>query len=308
MPTGYPPDRQLTELNKLSKLPTSADPPTPQPAYYAIIPASVRYHSTLPPAAKLLFGEITALCSVEGYCWAQNPYFVSLYGVDRSTVKRWLAALSEAGFIRVEYNRQTGERHIFLRETVPSENTPEMPKLGVAQKRATPSAETRHPQRKNAPQSITKNIKLNNTKSVNVAAPSQNLVGLDADPAAFLEEIVTAPVLQKVSPSAPSRTAEGDVAAVVALTGDALSSARFKQIWHVAERAKVLECWDEAYNATKKALSDPERHVRRAGAYFQGVVGQCLLERNVTLNVGTRKEREEVRRVIAESFATAGRT
>jgi hypothetical protein len=208
-----------------------------------------------------------------------------------------LAALSEAGFIRVEYNRQTGERHIFLRETVPSENTPETPKLGVAQKRATPSAETRHPQRKNAPQSITKNIKFNKTKSVNVAAPSQNLVGLDADRAALLEE--------KVSPSAPSRTAEEDVAAVVALTGDALSSARFKQIWHVADRAKVLECWDEAYNATRKALSDPERHVRRAGAYFQGVVGQCLLERNVTLNVGTRKEREEVRRVIAESFASA---
>ncbi len=277
--------------------PPQADAPTPQPAYYAIIPASVRYHPSLPPAAKLLFGEITALCSVEGYCWAQNPYFVSLYGVDRSTVKRWLAALSGAGFIRVEYNPQTGERHIFLRETVPSENTPEIPKIGVAQKRATPGAETRHPQRKNAPQSITENIKLNKTKSVNVAAPSQNLVGLAAGRAALLEE--------KVSPSAPSRTAGEDVAAVVALTGDALSSARFKQIWHVAERAKVLECWDEAYNATRKALSDPERHVRRAGAYFQGVVGQCLLERNVTLTVGTRKEREEVRRVIAESFASA---
>ncbi len=292
MPTGYPP---ISDIQKSSG---TADPPTPQPSFFAIIPAPVRYHPTLPPAAKLLFGEITALCSVEGYCWAQNPYFVFLYGVDRSTVKRWLAALSDAGFIRVEYNRQTGERHIFLRETVPSEYKVIKPKKEVAQKRATPSAETRHPQRENEPQSITMSNIANKTKSVNVAAPSQNLVGLDTDRAAFLAE--------KVSPSAPSRTAEGDVAAVAALTGDSLSSARFKQIWHVAERANVLEAWDEAYNATKKALSDPERHVRRAGAYFQGVVGQCLLERNVTLNVGTRKEREEVRRVIAESFAAAG--
>jgi DNA-binding MarR family transcriptional regulator len=276
--------------------PPQADAPTPQPAYYAIIPASVRYHPSLPPAAKLLFGEITALCSVQGYCWAQNPYFIALYGVDRSTVKRWLSALAAAGFITVEYNRQTGERRIYLRETVPSETI----KNEVAQKCATPGAEMRHPRRRNAPQSITENIKLNKTKTLTLPQPSQNLVAINAEPADFLGE--------KVSLEATLRNADEDVAAAVALTSDEGSSARFKQIWHIASRAQALESWDEAYNATKKALNAPERRVGRAGAYFHAVLVKCLSDRNVTVAVGTRKEREEVRRIIQESFATAGST
>ena len=53
-----------------------------KPSYYAIIPAEVRY-SNLKPNAKLLYGEITALSSKEGYCFATNNYFAKLYNVTK---------------------------------------------------------------------------------------------------------------------------------------------------------------------------------------------------------------------------------
>ena len=72
------------------------------PSFYAIIPAHVRYCKELEPSAKLLYGEITALCSVEGYCWATNKYFSDLYGVDSRTITNWLRSLKILNFIRVE--------------------------------------------------------------------------------------------------------------------------------------------------------------------------------------------------------------
>ena len=51
-----------------------------QPSYYAIIPAKIRYDSRLTASEKLLYGEITAMCNQEGYCWATNEYFAELYG------------------------------------------------------------------------------------------------------------------------------------------------------------------------------------------------------------------------------------
>ncbi len=59
-------------------------------SYYAVIPANVRYDENLPPNAKLLYGELTALCNAEGYCWASNKYFAELYGVTLRTSANWL--------------------------------------------------------------------------------------------------------------------------------------------------------------------------------------------------------------------------
>lgn len=70
-------------------------------SYYAIIPANVRYDSDLIPSAKLLYGEITALCNEQGFCWASNKYFADLYETNERTIRRWLESLAEKKHISV---------------------------------------------------------------------------------------------------------------------------------------------------------------------------------------------------------------
>lgn len=84
-----------------------------EPSYYAVIPADVRY-SNIPPNAKLLYGEITALCSKIGYCWATNAYFSELYKVSPKTVSEWVSALKKEGFIDVEIVNLS-DRKIYIR-------------------------------------------------------------------------------------------------------------------------------------------------------------------------------------------------
>ena len=84
-------------------------------SYYAVIPANVRYDESLPPNAKLLYGEITALCNAEGYCWASNKYFANLYGVSISSVKRWIKALIDRGYITSKLIYKDGGSEIDMR-------------------------------------------------------------------------------------------------------------------------------------------------------------------------------------------------
>lgn len=98
-----------------------------QKAYYAIIPANVRYDKDLSPNTKLLYGEITALCSEKGYCWASNQYFADLYKVSKITVSRWISTLYKKGYITVEtlYKEGTKEiigRHLYIVNTPINKN------------------------------------------------------------------------------------------------------------------------------------------------------------------------------------------
>lgn len=99
--------------------------------YYAIIPSNVRYDKSLPANAKLLYGEITALCNEKGYCWATNNYFAELYGVSKETISRWISKLIEHNYIfsEIKYKDDTKEiesRYLKLANTPIDEkiNTP----------------------------------------------------------------------------------------------------------------------------------------------------------------------------------------
>ena len=81
-------------------------------SYYAIIPANVRYDEDLTPNAKLLYGEITALCNEKGYCWASNSYFADLYKVSKTSISKWVSQLVSKGYIRLEIVYKDGTKII----------------------------------------------------------------------------------------------------------------------------------------------------------------------------------------------------
>jgi len=106
-------------------------------SFFAIIPANVRYHKKLCANAKLLYGEITALCNEQGYCWANNHYFAELYQVSKVSISKWVSELEKAGFLILEIDQSSGnQRKIFLQNT----HLPSQTKVnGVIKKSLRPS-------------------------------------------------------------------------------------------------------------------------------------------------------------------------
>jgi len=132
-------------------------------SYYAIIPANVRYDKELKDKAKLLYGEITALCNEKGYCWATNNYFANLYGVTKETISRLISNLANKDYVRVEIiceGKQIIERRIYITPEVIAQKS-----IPIDEKINTPpidnSVNTPHDKIVNTP--IDENVKDNNT-------------------------------------------------------------------------------------------------------------------------------------------------
>lgn len=128
-------------------------------SYYAVIPASVRYEKKLNANAKLLYGEITALCNEKGYCWASNSYFADLYEVVPETISRWISKLKNLGFIEIEiiYKENTKEileRHIYISDNF---------RYPIDEKINTPRQKDQDPIDENVNTPIDEKIKDNNT-------------------------------------------------------------------------------------------------------------------------------------------------
>lgn len=121
--------------------------------YFAIIPADVRYDERLTANAKLLYGEITALCNEKGYCWATNDYFANLYGVTKKTVSRYVSELVDCGYITNE---------LFY-----ADGTKEVEKRIITLKKDTYGQNCLYPMDKNVHTPMDKNVQDNNTNNNN---------------------------------------------------------------------------------------------------------------------------------------------
>lgn len=144
------------------------------PNYYAIIPANVRYDSDLTANAKLLYGEITALCNEKGYCYAGNAYFTKLYGTSKFTVSRWISSLIKKKYIRsviiyAEDGKTIEERRIYLdvASITYSQNSQDPIDKNIktlSSENATPSCEkSQYPLDENSKENNTLNNTYNNT-------------------------------------------------------------------------------------------------------------------------------------------------
>ncbi|ACD50980.1 helix-turn-helix domain-containing protein [Clostridium botulinum] len=111
-------------------------------AYYAIIPANVRYDKDLTANAKLLYGEITALCNEKGFCWATNNYFADLYGVSKNTISVWINNLVKKGYLISEFKYKPGTNEIDKRYLKINVNP-------VINKDDTPTEKTEYPIQEN---------------------------------------------------------------------------------------------------------------------------------------------------------------
>jgi len=84
-------------------------------SYYAVIPAHVRYDKSILPNAKLLYGEISALCHSDGYSVATNKYFAELYGVTPQTISLWISLLVQKGYVIKEIIYKENSKEILER-------------------------------------------------------------------------------------------------------------------------------------------------------------------------------------------------
>lgn len=85
-----------------------------KPAFWAVLPAAVRYDEELPPNAKLLYAEISSLTDRRGYCYASNEYFTRVFSLSERTIQNLLNALKRSGYIRIlDGSGGSGRRKIF---------------------------------------------------------------------------------------------------------------------------------------------------------------------------------------------------
>ena len=154
-----------------------------KPGYYAILTAKIRYDQNLKANEKLMYAEITALTTKEGYCYASNKYFSDLYHVTPQTVSTWISHLEKLGYISVQIIRkgnQIAQRRIYLQKNddsnnqqkdTPKEDTPIKKNLNTPKEKSEEVVKKNlnNPIKENLNTPIKKNLKGNITSSNNTS-------------------------------------------------------------------------------------------------------------------------------------------
>ena len=141
-------------------------------SYFAIIPANVRYDKNLKDKAKLLYGEITALCNEKGYCWATNEYFANLYKVSKTTISCLVKNLIENGYIKSSIIYRENTKEIIGRYLSILDNPPIKENLNTYLKNF------KYPIKENLNTPIKENLKYNNTYNNNTININNNIEAL----------------------------------------------------------------------------------------------------------------------------------
>lgn len=99
----------MTEQEYLQAI--KGDEENPQPSYFTILTAEVRYSEAISDFEKILFSEIVLLTKAKGFCFASNNYFAKVFNKDKTQISKYIANLKKAGFIDIEmiYKENTQE-------------------------------------------------------------------------------------------------------------------------------------------------------------------------------------------------------
>lgn len=136
-----------------------------KPAFWAVLPAAVRYDEELPPNAKLLYAEISSLTDRRGYCYASNEYFMRVFSLSERTIQNLLNALKRGGYVRItDGSGGSGRRKIFAGLNPLLDNPAE--NCGVTPKNFSPNPA------KNCTQTSIENKKENNSPKAPQGAES----------------------------------------------------------------------------------------------------------------------------------------
>lgn len=151
------------------------------PGFDANFPSDVRRDPNISWFSKVLYAEIRALCTEQGFCWAKNKFFQKIFGVDARTIQRGLKELADNNYISITKAKNDVDGKIYrilriagskIQSENPSENSEEKNATNMSQK-------TRQKCRKKRDKNVTQgnNINLNNiniNKRACARIPQQN--------------------------------------------------------------------------------------------------------------------------------------